>query len=53
MKTLKGLKGVKELSKSDQRTINGGIDRCKLIQCIPEDICINGVCIPRSLPWDN
>ena len=53
MKELKDLKGVKELDKREQKNINGGIaDRCRFISCVPEDLCINGVCVPRPKPWE-
>ncbi len=53
MKELKDLKGVKELDKREQKNINGGIaDRCRFISCVPEDVCINGVCVPRPKPWE-
>lgn len=53
MKKLKDLKGVKELDKKEQKNINGGIaDRCRFISCVPEDVCINGVCVPRPKPWE-
>lgn len=53
MKELKKIKEVKELNKREQKEINGGIaDRCRFISCVPEDVCINGVCVPRPKPWE-
>lgn len=53
MKELKDLKGLKKFDKREQKNINGGIaDRCRFISCVPEDVCINGVCVPRPKPWE-
>ena len=49
MKTLQGLKGVKELSKNEQKSLNGGKMQClKSIDgapyCPTGWICIKGTC---------
>ncbi len=47
MKTLKDLKGVKEISKSEQKELNGGRIRCDFAHICPKgSICINNVCVP-------
>ena len=50
MKDLKNLKGAKELSKQEQRSINGGVRKvCE--GCHPNDnCCINGMC--GRIGWD-
>ena len=49
MKKLTNLKGAKKLSKNEQQQVKGGKpDLCKYIRCIPEDICIDGRCVPRN-----
>jgi hypothetical protein len=51
MKTLKELKGVKELSKTEQRTINGGViigKSCDQYHPCPSGQCCNnepGICV--------
>ena len=46
MKTLKELKGAKELSKNDQKALNGGKRQCRQTApyCPVGSECINGVC---------
>jgi hypothetical protein len=50
MKTLKELKGVKELSKKEQKQIAGGYDKCIVIhsveRCFEGYICFNHYCLP-------
>jgi hypothetical protein len=49
MKNLKNLKNVKTLNKEQQQEIKGGfMDLCRIIRCIPEDICIDGKCVSRE-----
>ncbi len=49
MKKLQNLKGAKVLGKSEQQYVKGGkADLCRYIQCVPEDKCINGRCVPRT-----
>ncbi len=51
MKNLKNLKGAKELSKNEQKNLNGGFVKaytCRNISCVPEDICIDGRCVERD-----
>lgn len=47
MKTLKGLKGVKELSKSEQKELNGGRMQCGdgIHYCNPGYCCSYGMCV--------
>ena len=53
MKTLLGLKGVNKLNKNEQKNINGGIDLCRMIQCVPEYVCDREKgCVPRQKPWE-
>lgn len=49
MKTLKELKGVKQLGKKEQQAINGGKMACKVLSngeeyCPYPYVCINGIC---------
>ena len=47
MKTLKELKGVKELSKTEQKAINGGRWACRApANCESGHCCIYGACVP-------
>jgi hypothetical protein len=51
MKTLKELKGAKELSKKEQKQIAGGYDRCIVKPngtelCFVGWICVNHYCMP-------
>ena len=53
MKKLQDVKGVKRLNKNEQRSINGGIDLCRVIQCVPEYVCDREKgCVPRQKPWE-
>jgi hypothetical protein len=55
MKTLKELKGVKELSKKEQKTINGGKLPCyhlsagSVCVCRAGYECVSGMCCPISI----
>lgn len=46
MKTLKNLKGAKELSKNEQKSLNGGKMQCRQTApyCPVGYTCINGTC---------
>jgi hypothetical protein len=46
MKNLKELKGVKVLSKNEQKSITGGVAACDAIHlCGGTWCCVNGVCV--------
>ncbi|MGE0076408.1 MAG: hypothetical protein AB7S48_00960 [Bacteroidales bacterium] len=47
MKTLKELKGVKQLGKKEQQAINGGLRMCSIKPpyCPYPYACVNGVCV--------
>ncbi|MGE0076409.1 MAG: hypothetical protein AB7S48_00965 [Bacteroidales bacterium] len=49
MKTLKELKGVKQLGKKEQQAINGGKKAClwgpEGEYCIAPYVCENGICV--------
>ena len=54
MKTLKELKGVKELSKNEQKSLNGGKMACLQSvsgppYCPASYTCVNGICIRELL----
>lgn len=47
MKTLKNIKGIRELLTSEKKEINGGKIRCDFAHICPVgSICINDVCVP-------
>ncbi len=51
MKNLKNLKGAKELSKNEQKTLKGGIAKaysCRNISCITLKKCVDGECVWRE-----
>ncbi|MGE0076410.1 MAG: hypothetical protein AB7S48_00970 [Bacteroidales bacterium] len=49
MKTLKELKGVKQLGKKEQQTVNGGKMQCLYSPegeyCPYPYVCVNGICV--------
>jgi len=50
MKNLKKLKGVKTLSRNEQKAINGGLKMCYWSEergyyCYAPYTCVNGVCV--------
>lgn len=52
MKELKELKGVKMLSKNEQKTINGGKQWCIDIICLEWYHCEMDVCVKDPKPWE-
>ena len=42
---IRNLKKVKNLTKKEQQTINGGIHRCAMDGCPPGLVCIKSGCV--------